>query len=181
MPIQPGGKIGGTVGHRVDDGDMPGAQREHGMRDSRPRTARSQLHNPLQGDIGQPAGEGRREPGDIRVVPDRPATVEHDGVDRTERRGLRSELVEVLDDQLLAGVRDVQPVEAEVPCGAYEVAHRLRTDTEPVDVDQPVQTAQALPVGLPLVQRGTERRADAGSDEADEIRVLGHGGPPVDS
>ena len=80
------------------------------------------------------------------------------------------------DDVLLARVGDVQAVEAQVPGGAQQVAHCCGRDAEGVDVDQPVHVAQTLPVGLPLVQCGAERRADAGTDQSDEIRVLGHRG-----
>ncbi len=71
------------------------------------------------------------------------------------------------------------PSKPEVTGGPYEIAHRVRLDAQRVDVDQPVQIAQPLPVGLPLVQCGAQRRADAGADEPDEKRVLGHDGPPV--
>ncbi len=116
VPVQPGGKIRRPVRHRVHDGDVPlrPASARRGYPPPPPR--RAQLHDPLQRDIGQPAREGRREPGDV-VAPDRTTALEDDGVDRAEGRRLGSELVEVVDDQLLAGVRDVQPVEAEVPRG----------------------------------------------------------------
>lgn len=157
---------------------MSRAEREHRMGDGRPRAARAELDDPFQGDIGQSAREGGREAGDVRVVPDRSAVLEDDGVDRAEGRGLRGEFVEVRDDQLLAGVGDVQSVEADVACGAYEIAHGLRWNTQDVDVDQPVQAAQSLPVGLALVQCRAEGGPDSGADQADEIRGLGHGGPP---
>ncbi len=179
VPVQLGGEGGGPLGQRVDDGDLPGAQGERGVGDGRARAAGAELHDPLQRRVGQAPGEGRGEAGDVRVVTGGPAgVVEDDRVDRAERLGLRGERVQVLDDELLARVGDVQPVEAEVPGGAQQVAHGLGRHPEGVDVDQPVQVAQALPVGLPLVQGRAERRADAGADQSDEIRVLGHRGPP---
>lgn len=132
------------------------------MRDGRARAARAQLHDPLQGHVGQPAREGRGEAGDVGVVAGRSAVLEDDGVDRAERLGLRGERVQVPDDQLLARVGDVQPVEAQVPGGPHQLSDRLGADTERVDVDEPVHIAQALPVGLPLVQRRAQRGPDAG-------------------
>lgn len=131
------------------------------MGDGRPRAARAELDDPFQRDVGQSAREGGRETGDVRVVSRRAAVLEDDGVDRAECGGLRSEIVEMRDDELFAGVRDVQPVEADVACGPYEIADGLRRNAEGVDVDQPVQTAQPLPVGLPLVQGGAEGGADS--------------------
>ncbi|CAM5743370.1 hypothetical protein SALBM311S_01811 [Streptomyces alboniger] len=68
------------------------------------------------------------------------------------------------DDVLLARMRDVEPVEAQVSGRPQQIAHRLGADAQGVDVDDPVQVAQALTVCLPLVQRGAERLADAGAD-----------------
>lgn len=179
VPAQGGGEPGGPVGQRVDDGDVTRAEGEHRVGDGGARAARAQLDDPLQGHVGQAAGEGRREAGDVRVVADRPAVLEDHGVDRAEGRRLRGEVVEVADDELLAGVRDVQPVEADVACRADEIADRLGGDTERVEVDQPVQTAQSQPVGLAFVQHRAERGTDPRADQADEVRGLGHGGPPV--
>jgi hypothetical protein len=179
--VQGVGQGGGPFGQGVDDGDPLGAEGERGVRDGRARAAGAQLHDPLQRYVGQPAGEGRGETGDVRVVADRAAVLEDDGVDRAQRLGLWGECVQVLDDELLAGVRDVEPVETEVAGGPHQIAHRLGRHPERVDVDQPVQQAKALPVALPLVQRRAERRADAGTDQSDEIRVLGHTGLPSGS
>jgi hypothetical protein len=103
-------------------------------------------------------------------VPDGPVPVEDDRVDRAEGRGVRREFVEVRDDRLLAGVRDVEAVVAEPPGVSHQVARRVRAEAEAVDVDAPVQQAQAVVVRLALVQGGTERGPDPGSDETDEVR-----------
>ncbi len=76
----------------------------------------------------------------------------------------------MLDDELLARVRDVEPVEAQVAGGAAQFAHRLRAHTEHVDVDEPVHIPQSLPVGLTFVQGRTEGVPDTGTDQPDEIR-----------
>lgn len=144
------------------------------MRDGGAGAARAELHHALQRHVGQAAGEGGGEAGDVRVVADGPAVLEDDGVDRAERLGLRIERVQVLDDVPLARVGDVEPVESEQPGRAQQLAHALGRYVDHVQVEEPVQTAQALQVGLPLVQRGAERRADAGADQPDEIRVLEH-------
>lgn len=145
------------------------------MRDGGPGAPGTELHDALQRSVPQPPRERRREPGHVRVVADRPSVgLEDHRVDRAERLGLRGERVQVLDDQLLAGVRDVQPVEAEVPRTPQQVPHGLGRHAQHVDVDQPVQVPEPLPAGLTFVQGRTERRADTGTDQTDEIRVLGH-------
>lgn len=72
-------------------------------------------------------------------------------------------------------MRDVQAVETDGAGGPQQLPHILGPYTDLTDVEPPVQIAQALPVGLPLVQGGAERGADPFADQTDEIRVLGHG------
>ena len=69
------------------------------MGDGRARAARAELDDPLQRGVGQPRAKDGGEAGDVGVVPDGAAVLEDDGVDRAERRGLRGERVEVLDDR----------------------------------------------------------------------------------
>ena len=108
----------------VHDGQAPAAQSEHGVRDGRPRASRAELHDPSSGASGSPRANEAANPGDVRVVANRTPALEDDGVDRAERLGLRGERVKVLDDELLARMGDVQPVEAQIARGAYEVSDR---------------------------------------------------------
>lgn len=174
VPVQRRGQARGAFGHRVHDGEVAAAQGEHGVRDGRARAARAELHDAVERGVGQATGEGCRESGDVGVVADGAPALEDDGVDGAERLGLRGELVEVLDDELLAGVRDVQAVVAHGPGRPHQVADLVGGGPQGVDVDQPVEIAKALAVGLPLMERGAQRGADARTDQTDEAGVLRH-------
>ena len=76
------------------------------------------------------------------------------------------------DHELLARVGDVEPAEAGALGLAHQRADVARGAAELVDVEQPVLVVEAEPRGLALVQRGAERRADAGADQADDARVV---------
>src|ERR1700689_700057 len=61
----------------------------------------------------QAALETLRETRPVGVVADTAAPLEGDGVDGTQRRRVSGEFVEVADDDLLARIDDVQPIESE--------------------------------------------------------------------
>ena len=120
---------------------------------------------------GKPFGEPGGEAGGVGVVADRPRVVEDDGVDRAERSGGVVDGVEVRDHQSLAGVGDVQRVEAECAGPGEDLADPLGRDAHLVEVDGAVHVVETVGPALGHVQRGGERRPHAGADEADEDRV----------
>ena len=82
---------------------------------------------------------------------DEPAVLDHHGVDGAEPEGVRGDLVQVLEDQLLAGVGDVQAVEAEA-AGAFEqVPDGVAGQSEFQQVDGAVEVAQALDIAFAFV------------------------------
>ena len=165
---------GGAIGVDVDDGQPLGAERQRRVADRGAGPAGAEQHHAAQLGVGQPAGEARREAGAVGVVADRPPVgPEDDRVHRAERRGVRGQLVEVLEHRLLARVGDVQPREPHRPRGGDDVADRLGRQVALGDVDRLVQRVHAEPLGLALVERGAERRADARADETEE-HPLGH-------
>ena len=70
--------------------------------------------------------------------------------------------------ELLAGVGDVQPVEAGQPGGRQQVADGVGAAGRARRGRAAGRGSGAQLVGLPLVQGGRQRRADAGADETDE-------------
>jgi hypothetical protein len=76
---------------------------------------------------------------------------------------------------------DVQPVVAGQLRGGEQVADGHRGELQAVEVEPPVQVADPQLVGLPLVQRWGQRRADARADETDQesLRTSVHERPPV--
>ena len=97
---------------------------------------------------------------------------DHDGVDRTQARGIRHDLVELGDDDLLARVGDVEPVEPQVPSRPQQRPDRVGAQAEDVQVDGAIDAAQPVVLGLALVNRGSERRQDAVPDQSGEVGLL---------
>jgi hypothetical protein len=112
-------------------------------------------------------------------VPDRPAVVEHDGVDGAQLSRLGAEIVEVFDHLLLAGVGDVEPPEAEPQGGRHQLSDISGGESERVEVDDLVEVANVLPVSLTLVQGRAHGRPDAGPDQPYQISLVVHGRLPV--
>ena len=117
------------------------AELQRRVRDRRARAAGAEHDDLAQRRVGQPAPEALREPARVGVVPDRAAVVEHDRVDRFQRRGLGREVVEVLDDVLLAGVCHV---DAAVPVAAGALEQFAHARVQPLDVEQPVAVFEPL-------------------------------------
>ncbi|MCY1219927.1 hypothetical protein D9M72_319220 [compost metagenome] len=97
---------------------------------------------------------------------DEAAVPDGHGVDGTQAAGVRCNLVEVVQDQLLARVRDVQAVEAHAVGTLQEFAHRFTREAQLQQVDGAVEIPQALHVAFALVHGGRERRHDAITYEA---------------
>src|SRR4051794_12393250 len=75
----------------------------------------------------------------------------------------------MLDDELLARVRDVQAAVAELARGPHELADAFRAHAEHIDVDALVEVGQTEPLRLALVERWRQRGPDIGSDQPDEV------------
>lgn len=157
----------------VDDDEPLHADQlaEQGVGDGGSGAARAELYHGAGRHVGQAADEGAGEPDGVGVVADGAPVAEHDGVDRAERRGLGVQLVEVLDDDLLARMGDVESVETHGARRAEQPAGSLGRDAEPVDVEDAVDHAQPVARGLAVVQGRAERRADPGADQAREVRA----------
>ncbi len=80
---------------------------------------------------GRPSVNAEGETGGVGVVSDRLRPVEDDGVDRAELGRGFVDIVEVLDDQSLAGVGDVERVEAEGAGPVEYLADALGRDAQP--------------------------------------------------
>jgi hypothetical protein len=84
-------------------------------------------------------------------VADEAAVLDHHGIDRSQPERVRGHFVQVLQDQLFAGMGDVQAVEAEAACAVQQLAYGLAGKAEFQQVDGTVQVAQALHVPFAFV------------------------------
>ena len=131
----PGGTAGGVHVHEVQVADTGG---EQGVGDGGTGTAGTQLHHAVQL-CGREAGsQCGGKAGKVGVVADEPAVLDHHGVDGAQPAGVRRNLIQVLQDQLLAGVGDVQAIEAEVPGALEELSHGFPGKAQFQEVDGPV-------------------------------------------
>ncbi|MNP59456.1 hypothetical protein D3C76_1544530 [compost metagenome] len=105
------------------------------------------------------------------------AILEHHGVHRTDTVRLVRQLIEQRDHRLLAREGDVQPGEAHALGVVQQRRKGVHVQLELVEVDQPVQVADALGVALVLVQGRGARGLDAGADQPGQYGSLlvGHG------
>ena len=117
----------------------------------------------------QAARERLPEAARVGVVPDEAVAREDDRVDRLQRLRLGGQLVELADDELLAGMRDVQAAQARVARLADERADLGGIAAELVEVEQPVGVVEPEARRLALVQRRAQRVADAGADQPDRV------------
>jgi hypothetical protein len=101
-------------------------------------------------------------------VADPPAIPQHHGVDRAERARVGRHVVQQRQHRLLAGVRDVQSVEAHPLGRGQQLRQCVGAESEHLQVDQLVEIPQALGGRFGLVQGSGPRRLDAGADQADE-------------
>ncbi|AGP55305.1 hypothetical protein M271_18765 [Streptomyces rapamycinicus NRRL 5491] len=160
------GEPGGRASVGVGQCQPVGADGQQGMGDGGARPARAEQHDLAGGRVGQTAAEGAGEAGPVGVVADRPAVLaEHHRVDRAEQRGVLRQPVEMPDHRLLAGMGDVEPVEAQPGGGPHQLADPVRAEPQRIDVDQAVEIPQPVAVGLALVEGGGKRGAHSGSDQ----------------
>ncbi|MCY1356535.1 hypothetical protein D9M69_429900 [compost metagenome] len=139
------------------------------------------LHHLAALHIRQAAPEAFTEAQAIGVVADPLAVLQHHGVHRADAGGLGGEFVQQRDDRLLAGEGDVQAGVAHAFGGAEQVGEGAAVQFQLVQVDQPVEVAQALGVTLVLVHGGGAGSLDTGADQAGEdgVLALGHGAHPL--
>ena len=76
--------------------------------------------------------------------------------------------MEVFNDGLLAGIGDVQAGEAETFGCRQQLWQGFDRQAQHIQIDQPVETTQALVVAFLLVQTRRARGLHACADEADE-------------
>lgn len=137
---------------RVEDGDPLRSQPGERVTDRRSGAARSQDHHMAQLRAGKPSRQAPREPRPVRVVPDSAVAGEHHGVHRPECGRLGRQIRHALDGGPLAGMGDVQAVEAEQPRGPDQIWSAGGGQADSGDVDEPVHVSQTERGGLMLVQ-----------------------------
>ena len=161
-------EIGRAFLHEVEDRQLPGSKLHQGMRDCRTRASGADQDDGVEPRVRQAASERLAKAVEVRVMADRSAVVEDDSVHGAERDGHGSDLVEPLEHELFARVRDVQAAKAESLGVGEGLADRAGLELQLVEVDHLVDVAEPEAIGRGLVQRRAQRRADAGADEADE-------------
>jgi hypothetical protein len=65
-------------------------------------------------------------------VADAPPIPEHHGVHRTDGTGILRQFMKMTDDHLLAGIGDVEPIEAEPLGGREQIRQRRRRQSRAV-------------------------------------------------
>ena len=91
--------------------------------------------------------------------------------------GIRIELVDDLEDELLARMRDVHRGEAQPLRLGEQEADVCRGPAELDEVEDAVLVVETQRRGLGLVHRRSERCHDALADEADEVSVVARAQP----
>src|SRR5919112_392330 len=114
-------------------------------------SAGTELDHAVQLRAGQAGGEGGAEAGKVGVVADEAAVLDHHGVDGAKLQGVRGDDIQVLQDQLLAGVGDVQSVEAEGAGVLEQLADGFARQAQFQEVDGAVKVAQALHITFAFV------------------------------
>jgi hypothetical protein len=120
----------------------------------------------------EPTREALSESPEIGVVAERLAVREDDRIHCSERLGCGRQVVEPLEDEALARVRDVQAAETDSLRADEQVCDSVDVNGVGVDLDQLVDVAKSEAVRLSFVQRRAERRADAGANEPDEMPTV---------
>ena len=166
------GEIARALLFEVDDRQSPSAELHQGMRDCRTRTSGADQDDRIERRVRQAAHKRLAKAEDVGVVAGRSAVVEDDGVHGAECNGPGGEIVEPLEHELLARVRDVQAAEAEALCVCEKLADRARVEIEVVEIDHLVDVTEPEAVRRGLVQGGAQRRADAGADKADDAAAV---------
>ena len=102
--------------------------------------------------LRQAALQSRNEPGVVRVIAVEAAILaNHHAIDRAQGACRIRQFVQVLHDRLLAGVRDVESVEAEQCRRIQKCRGRGAIQVQGVQVDGAVQVAHPVRIRLCLV------------------------------
>ena len=117
---------------------------------------RDSLHHAPTGDVGQAPPKALGEAQAVGIVADALAILEYHGVHRPDATGFIRQLVKQRDDRLLGREGDVEAGKTHVLRGIEQARQGIEIQAELVQVDQPVEIAQALRIALAFVQgRGT--------------------------
>jgi hypothetical protein len=127
---------------RIDDAEFAGAESEQGVSDRGPRSAGTELDNPVAAHIGEFSLEALRKSPPVRVVTDTSAVFQDNGIDRTKCLRIRGQLIEKLDHGLFAGVGDIEPSKAETLGCSENIRKSACIDAERLQIDQLVDIAQ---------------------------------------
>src|SRR5690606_11597323 len=104
----------------------------------------------------------------VGIVSDTPSVPQDHGVDRADGARLVRKSMQVRDDGLLAGVRDVQAGKAEAFGSDKQLAQVGRRQAELVEVDALVEAENAVVGRLVLVKGGAQRFTDALADQSEQ-------------
>ena len=150
----------------IENGQGPEPEREDRIGGGDAGTAGANLHGRRHVGIGQAAAKAFAKAPPVGVVAIAPAIFQHDRVDRAEIAGLIRQFVEERDDQLLAGMCDVQAGEA-VELGLPQQLRQIRgRGAALTEIDQFIFIGQALCRAFLHVHRRRKGGLDAGADQS---------------
>ena len=122
------------------------------MTNRRTGAARAQQDDGAEVGPRQSSPKSGAETTDVGVVPDQPAVPDQHRVDSTDRRRSIRDVIEVSQHLLLAGMRHIAGVEAQLTSPAKQHTD-VPGPTHGRQVDRTVEIPQPLVIGLPLVHR----------------------------
>ena len=119
-------QLDGTSTIGVGDGEGRRAEPGQPVGHCRTGAAGSELQNVREVDVPEGRLESEGETAGVGVVADESAVADEHRVDGADALGLRAQLVEMGDDQLLARVGDVESVEPELDARAEKLSDVIR-------------------------------------------------------
>jgi hypothetical protein len=166
MGGEPGGELIGPRSIEIEDRELRDPERERRMSHGGCGAACPELNHPVSPRVRHPSTEGLGKAVPVGVVADPPAVFEHDRVDGAEGPGRFGQFGQERYDGLLAGVRDVEPVEAQVLGGRQDFGQVPHPSSNPLQIDQAVDVRDALGRPFRFVQGGREGALNALADQA---------------
>ncbi len=156
---------------------------EQGIGDGGTGTSRAKLDHTVQPRAREAGGERGGKAGEVGVVADEPAVLDHHGVDGAEPEGIGGDFIEVRKDQLLARMGDVQAVEAQAAGTPEQIPHGVTGQPELQQVNGAVEVAQALHIAFAFVHGGSEGRHHAVADQSHKVGLssIAHPGSSFDT
>ena len=155
----------------IDDRQPLDPGRNERMTDRRARAARAQQNDGAEIGPGQSGPKRGAETTDIGVVTDQPAVSDQHRVDGADRGRAGRDVIEVGQHLLLARMRHIARVEAEIASLVEQDTDVRPGPTDGRQIDRTVEIPQTLVIGLPLVHRRRQGRDDALPDESDQERL----------